>query len=216
MLSARITYTSMNRFSVFLVGLILFAQAAIAAPATILVLGDSLTAGLGLDSSEAFPAKLEAALQARGHDVSIINAGVSGDTAAAGLARLDWALDASVDGVIVELGANDALRGLPPEQAEAALDEILTRLGKMPVLVAGMQAPRNLGAGYAAAFDPMFARLAEKHGALHYPFFLEGVAADPALNQADGLHPNAKGVDIIVSRILPSVEKLIRKISESP
>lgn len=198
-----------------ILALFLSMPSAIAAT-TILALGDSLTAGLGLDPAEAFPAKLEAALKAKGHDVKVINAGVSGDTVAAGLARLDWSLDASVDAVIVELGANDALRGLPPAQAEAALDQILGRLGKRPVLVAGMLAPRNLGADYAAAFDPIFARLAEKHGALHYPFFLEGVAADPALNQADGIHPNAKGVDMIVSRILPSVEKLIRKIPESP
>jgi len=189
------------------------AQAAIAATSTVLVLGDSLAAGYGLLPSEAFTVKLEIALRARGHDVEIINAGVSGDTAAAGLSRLDWSLDESIDAVIVELGANDVLRGLPAPQAEQALDQILVRLGerKLPVLLAGMQAPRNMGAAYAAAFDPIYARLAEKHGTLLYPFFLDGVAVEPTLNQADGLHPNGKGVETIVARILPHVEKLLGK-----
>ena len=188
-------------------------QTALAAPVTLLALGDSLTAGLGLETPEAFPARLEAALKAKGLDVRIVNAGVSGDTAAAGLARLDWALSDDVGGLIVELGANDALRGLDPAQTEAALDAILAKAAarKLPVLVAGMQAPPNLGPDYAAAFDAIYPRLAEKHGAILYPFFLDGVAAQPSLNQADGIHPNGKGVDIIVERIMPSVEGLIRR-----
>ena len=192
------------------------AQMVFAQPVTILALGDSLTAGLGLAASEAFPAKLEAALQGQGHDARIINAGVSGDTAQAGLARLDWALTDEVDAVIVELGANDALRGLDPAQAESALDGILTKTAarKLPVLLAGMQAPRNLGAEYGARFDAIYARLAAKHGALLYPFFLDGVAADPALNQPDGLHPTAQGVDVIVTRMVPSVVSLIAKVDQ--
>lgn len=191
-------------------------QGAAAQTVTILALGDSLTAGYGLQPSDAFPVKLEAALKAKGHDVKVINAGVSGDTALDGLSRLDWSLSDDVDAVIVELGANDALRGLPAQQAETAIDGILTKLGEkqLPVLVAGMRAPPNLGPEYQAGFDGMFPNLAEKHGALLYPFFLDGVAADEKLNQADGMHPNPAGVDIIVSRILPKVEELIEKAVE--
>jgi acyl-CoA thioesterase-1 len=181
----------------------------------ILAFGDSLTAGLGLDPAEAFPARLETALKARGHDIVIANAGVSGDTSTAAAERLDWSLVPDIDGVIVELGANDALRGIDPARTEIALDGILTELQKrkLPVLLAGMLAPRNLGQDYGAAFDAIFPRLAQKHGVLFYPFFLEGVAADPALNQPDGLHPNSKGVDMIVSRILPVTEDLIKQAS---
>lgn len=201
------------RLFVFLAVIFLQMQTVLAGTLSVLVLGDSLSAGFGLGPPEAFTVKLEAALRARGHDVKIVNAGISGDTAAAGLARLDWSLDGSIDAVIVELGANDALRGLPVAQAEQALDQILAKLGerKLPVLLAGMQAPRNMGAEYAATFDPIYARLAEKHGSLLYPFFLEGVAVDPGLNQPDGLHPNGRGVDVIVGRILPYVEKLLGK-----
>ena len=203
----------MTRISAVLAAILFFVQPALAKPLTILALGDSLTAGYGLDPSSAFPVKLEAALRARGHDVTIINAGVSGDTAVDGLARLDWSLSDKVGAVIVELGANDALRGLPPAQAEAALDGILARLAekKLPALIAGMRAPPNMGPDYVAGFDGMYARLAAKYHAILYPFFLDGVAADPALNQSDGMHPNPKGADIIVSRILPSVEQLIAK-----
>lgn len=211
----RPTWTPMHRFSVALIAAlagILFSRASAAAePVTLLALGDSLTAGYGLDPAAAFPVKLEQALRAKGHDVVVINAGVSGDTAAQGAARLDWSLTDDVDGVIVELGANDALRGLAPAQAEAALKQILDALAarKLPVLVAGMRAPPNLGPDYAAAFEGMYGRLAGQSGALLYPFFLDGVAADPKLNQADGLHPTAEGVDAIVARILPSVEALL-------
>jgi acyl-CoA thioesterase I len=181
----------------------------------ILALGDSLTAGLGVDPADAFPAKLEAALKARGHDIVITNAGVSGDTSTAGAERLDWALGDPVDAVILELGANDALRGIDPDQTEKALDRILTEIKKrnLPVLFAGMLAPRNLGPDYGKKFDALFPRLAQKHGVLFYPFFLDGVAADPALNQPDGLHPNSKGVDMIVSRILPITEDLLKQTS---
>lgn len=200
-------------FSAFAL-VVLMAAGAAAAPKTILALGDSLTAGLGLGPTEAFPARLEAALKAKGHDVKVINAGVSGDTAADGAARLEWALAEPVDVVIVELGANDALRGLPVAQAEQALDQLLTVLDqrKLPVLLAGMKAPPNMGADYQQQFDGMYQRLAAKHpSVLLYPFFLDGVAADPKLNQGDGMHPNPAGVDVIVARILPSVEQLLGK-----
>jgi acyl-CoA thioesterase-1 len=193
--------------------LALTAVGAAAAPVTILALGDSLTAGLGVGPAEAFPVRLEAALQAKGHDVKVINAGVSGDTAADGAARLDWALAEPVNAVIVELGANDALRGLPVAQGEQALDRLLAALAakKLPVLLAGMRAPPNMGPEYQAAFDGMYERLAAKHGVLLYPFFLDGVAADPKLNQGDGMHPSPAGVDVIVARMLPSVEQLLGK-----
>ena len=193
---------------------VLTAAGVSAAPKTILAFGDSLTAGLGLGPADAFPAKLEAALKARGHDVKVINAGVSGDTAVDGAARLDWALSEPVDAVIVELGANDALRGLPVAQSEQALDQLLTALDqkKLPVLLAGMKAPPNMGAEYQQQFDGMYQRLAAKHpGTILYPFFLDGVAADPRLNQPDGMHPTAAGVDVIVARMLPSVEQLLGK-----
>ena len=203
----------MIRIPVILAAFFLSVKLALAGTITVLALGDSLMAGYGLEAQQAFPVKLQAALRAEGLDVTIINAGVSGDTAAAGLARLDWSLDDSVGAVIVELGANDALRGLPVPQAEQALDAILGKLAerKLPVLLAGMAAPRNLGPEYQQAFDPIYARLAAKHGALLYPFFLDGVAADPTLNQTDGMHPNEAGVDMIVARMLPSVRQLLAK-----
>lgn len=201
----------MLKFSALFAALFLTISPAASQTLSLLALGDSLTAGYGLQPSDAFPVKLESALRARGHDVRVINAGVAGDTALDGYSRLDWALSEDIDAVIVELGANDALRGLPVSQAEQALDGLLTRLTEksLPVLLAGMRAPPNLGPEYQAAFDGMYPRLAEKHGALLYPFFLEGVAADVALNQADGLHPNPAGVDAIVARILPHVEQLL-------
>ncbi|MGB9142856.1 MAG: arylesterase [Aestuariivirga sp.] len=181
---------------------------------TILVLGDSLSSGLGLSRQEAFPAKLEAALKARYPDLKIVNAGVSGDTAADGLARLDWALTDDVGGLIVELGANDALRGLDVAQTEQALDGIMAVAvaKKLPALILGMKAPPNMGPDYVARFDDLYPRLAEKYQALLYPFYLDGVAADASLNQADGMHPNARGVDLIVSKILPIVEELIGNV----
>jgi acyl-CoA thioesterase I len=201
----------MTRFSVALLALCLAVLPLHAETITLLALGDSLTAGLGLDPAQAFPAKLEAALKAKGHDVVVMNAGVSGDTASQGAARLDWALTDDVDGVLVELGANDALRGLPPEQAEAALDDILAKLKqrKLPVLLLGMRAPPNLGPDYGKKFDAIFPKLAAKYGAALYPFYLDGVAADAKLNQADGMHPNSQGVDEIVERVLPTVEAFL-------
>lgn len=189
-------------------GTMALAGPARAEPLRLVAFGDSLTAGLGLPAKEAFPARLQAALKARGHDVVIENAGVSGDTTAAGLARLDWSIPDGTQGVILELGANDALRGLDPGLAEKALDEMLARLKArgIPVLLAGMLAPPNMGAAYKQRFDALYPALAAKYGVPLYPFFLDGVAGQGKLNQADGVHPTAAGVDIIVERMLPAVE----------
>jgi acyl-CoA thioesterase-1 len=180
-------------------------------PVKLVVFGDSLATGLGLPAEEAFPAKLARALKGKGHDVEVADAGVSGDTASTGLARLEWSVPEGTDAVIVELGANDALRGVDPKITRAALDTILRRLKErnIAVLFAGMQAPRNLGADYTRAFDGVFTQLAAAHGVLFYPFFLDGVVADAKLNQRDGIHPNAEGVDVIVARILPKVEEVV-------
>lgn len=173
--------------------------------------GDSLTAGYMLPDAASFPSQLQKALRDKGHNVEVVNAGVSGDTTAAGLERFDWAVPEGTDGVILELGANDALRGLEPELARKNLDVIVTRLKArgIPVLLAGMAAPRSLGEAYVAAFDPIYAEIAKRHEILLYPFFLDGVATDPRLNLDDGLHPNARGVAVIVEQILPKVEELI-------
>ena len=180
----------------------------------IVVFGDSLVAGFQLKSSDAFPAQLERALKARGHVVEVINAGVSGDTTAAGLERLRWAVPERTDAVILELGANDALRGLDPGRAKANLDRIMTQVKAdgVEVLLAGMLAPRNNGEAYTRAFDGMYAELAKKHGALLYPFFLDGVVLNSDLNLSDGMHPNGKGVAEITRRILPLVEELIGRV----
>ena len=185
-----------------------------AAPLRIVALGDSLTAGYGLGPGEGFTDQLQAALKARGQDVEIVNAGVSGDTAAGGLALLDWSLGEGADAVIVELGANDMLRGIDPAETRASLDAILKQLSarKLPILLAGMRAAPNLGPDYAARFEPIYSQLAEQYGAVLYPFFLDGAAGQPALLQADGLHPNRAGVAVIVERILPAVERLIADI----
>ncbi|HEX4457039.1 MAG TPA: arylesterase [Polyangia bacterium] len=182
-------------------------------PLQIVALGDSLTAGLGLESQDAFPAKLQQALAAKGIAATITNAGVSGDTMTNGLARLDWSVPPGTDAVILELGANDALRGIDPAVTRRALDGILSGLAKrkIPVLLAGMLAPRNLGTDYARQFDAIFPDLAKANGVVFYPFFLDGVAADAKLNQHDGLHPTAAGVDVIVAKILPKVEELIAR-----
>ena len=185
----------------------------------LLVLGDSLTAGYGLAEDQGFTVQLASALGARGLDVTVRNAGVSGDTSAGGLARLDWTLaEGGIDAAIVELGANDALRGLPPEETEKNLDRILTGLTArgVKVLLAGMQAPPNLGADYAQRFAAIYPRLAAHHHVLLYPFFLDGAAAEPALNQADGMHPNGDGVAIIVQRILPMVVQLLDQADTRP
>ena len=188
-----------------------------AEPLKIVALGDSLTAGYGLPGNAAFPAQLQRAIRAKGHDVMIVNAGVSGDTTTGGLGRLAWSVPEDTDGVILELGANDALRGVDPQVTKATLEKILDRLmeRKIPVLLAGMQAPRNMGPEYVKAFDAIFPALASKHKVVFYPFFLDGVAADPKLNQGDGMHPNAQGVDVIVRRMLPSVEQLIARAKQA-
>ncbi|MSO74309.1 MAG: arylesterase [Alphaproteobacteria bacterium] len=194
------------------IGLGLWARPALAEARTIVALGDSLTAGFGLPEESAFPGQLEAYLRARGHDWRVINAGVSGDTSAGGLARLDWALADKPDLVIVELGANDGLRGLPVEVMESNLDQILARLraAGIAALLCGMRVPPNLGADYASAFEAVFVRLAANHEIPLYPFFLDGVAAMPSLNQPDGIHPTAEGVAEIVRRIGPVVEKAMK------
>jgi acyl-CoA thioesterase I len=185
-------------------------------PVRIVVLGDSLTAGLGLPADAAFPAKLERALKAKGLAVEIVNAGVSGDTAAGGLARLDWSVPDGTDAVILELGANDMLRGTDPKVTRTALEEIVRRLAarRIVVLIAGMRAAPNLGADYGREFEAIYADLAAKNGLLFYPFFLDGVAAEASLNQRDGLHPTAAGVDAIVGRILPMVEALVARVRD--
>lgn len=183
-------------------------------PVKIVALGDSLTAGFGLAPHATFPARLEAALRAKGHAVEIANAGVSGDTSSGGLARLDWSVPEGTDAVILELGANDSLRGADPNLTRAALDGILRRLQerRIAVLFIGMLAPRNLGADYAQAFDAIFPALAAAYDVVFYPFFLEGIAGAGALNQGDGIHPTAAGVEIIVERILPKAEELIARV----
>ena len=192
---------------------LLFASPGVAGEPRIVVLGDSLTAGFGLAQEVAFPARLEAALRAEGHGWRVVDAGVSGDTSAGGLARLDWVLADAPEIVIVELGANDGLRGLPTDRMEANLDAILAQIGESGALtlLAGMRAPANFGPDYAAAFRAVYERLAARHEVAFYPFFLEGVAMEPALNQPDGIHPNAAGVAEIVRRILPHVVALIAR-----
>lgn len=186
---------------------LVFATEADAAECRIAVLGDSLTAAYGLDVADGFPARLEQALRARGYDCAVLDAGVSGDTSAGGLARLDWMLADQPSHVIVELGANDGLRALPPEQMAQNLDQIIRRLKDADILVllTGMLAPPNLGRDYGAAFEAVFPQLAQEHDVPLYPFFLEGVAGDALLNQGDGIHPSAQGIAIIVERILPTV-----------
>jgi len=202
----------MDRVSNFLKGALaalplLLASGAQAADCRIAVLGDSLTAAYGLDVADGFPARLEQALRAKGYDCAVLDAAVSGDTSAGGLARLDWMLADEPSHVIVELGGNDGLRALPVEQMEENLDRIVTRLkdAGIPVLLTGMLAPPNLGRDYGAAFEAVFPRLAQEHDLPLYPFFLDGVAGEALLNQGDGIHPTAEGVAIIVERILPTV-----------
>ena len=181
----------------------------------IVAFGDSLTAGYNLPQSAAFPTQLEKALRAKGFDVEIINAGVSGDTTTSAMARLDWSIPDGTDGVIMELGANDALRGVDPGLTENNFRIMLQKLQDrgIPVLLAGMLAPRNMGDNYVKLFDGMYRPLAAQFNATYYPFFLQGVAGDPKLNLADGIHPNAEGVAVIVKTILPTVEDFLRQIS---
>jgi acyl-CoA thioesterase I len=183
-------------------------------PIRIVMLGDSLSAGFGLATADSLPAKLERALKAKGTAVAVENAGVSGDTPAGGLARLDWAVGEGTDAVILELGANDALRGSDPKATRAALDAIIRRLKArgIGVLLAGMRAPRNFGPDYVKAFDPIYPELAAAHDLILYPFILEGVAGEASLNQGDGIHPTAAGVDVMVKGMLPKVEELIARV----
>ena len=195
-----------------------WAQTAAATPAKpfkMVVLGDSLSAGLGLSASAAFPARLQKALNDKGIKVDMINAGVSGDTSSGGRDRLDWSIPEGTEVVVLELGANDALRGTDPAVTRAALTDILTRLKarKIAVLLCGMVAPPNYGSEYAAKFNAIYPELSKSFDVPLYPFFLDGVAADAKLNQADGLHPTAEGVDIIVKNVLPMVEAVVGTIS---
>ena len=189
-------------------------HSAIAKTLELVALGDSLTAGYGLNASDAFPVKLQAALKAKGYDVNLVNAGLSGDTASGGLERLDWSVPTGVDGVIVALGANDMLRAQSPERAKQALQEIITTLQQRgtKVMLIGMRAAPNLGADYAARFDAIYPDLAAKYDLVLMPFMLEGVAADPSLNQADGLHPTPEGVDLMVQNALPYVEDFLKTL----
>jgi acyl-CoA thioesterase-1 len=188
-------------------------EAPAAAATRILAFGDSLTAGLGVAANQSFPVQLAARLKADGYDVIVDNGGVSGDTTADGLARFDWTMGGHPDIVLLELGANDMLRGLDPKRAAANLDAMLGKLNaaKAKVLLLGMRAPPNWGADYQKAFDGIYPALAKKYDVPLYPFFLDGVALDPKLNQPDGLHPTPAGVAVIVSRVAPAVERLLGK-----
>ncbi|RAI03438.1 arylesterase [Acuticoccus sediminis] len=206
------------RLALFLSALtVIGAVTAKADPLAIVALGDSLTAGYQLDPGKGFVPQLQAALREKGHDVTVVDAGVSGDTTSGGLARLDWSVGPEAGAVIVELGANDALRGLDPETTRKNLTAILDRLDErgLPVLLAGMLAPPNLGEEYGAEFEAVYDDLS-KRDVIYYPFFLDGVAANPSLNLADGMHPTAEGVAVIVQNILPKVEALITKASQRP
>ncbi|MCY4238463.1 MAG: arylesterase [Rhodospirillaceae bacterium] len=209
------TRRQINRlaFALALLWSVIGAASVEAATRKLMVLGDSLGAGFGLPTEQGFVAQLERALRARGYDITVMNGSISGDTTAGGRARLAWALVSRPDFVIVELGGNDGLRGLDPAQTRANLDAILKRLKeeRIPALLAGMLAPRNLGPVYERKFNSVYAELADRYGAILYPFFLDGVALDPKLNQRDLIHPNAKGVAVIVERLLPYVERLVAR-----
>jgi acyl-CoA thioesterase-1 len=191
------------------------AAVSVVKPIKMVVLGDSLSAGLGLSASAAFPERLQKALKSKGIDVDMVNAGVSGDTSSGGRDRLDWSVPAGTEAVIVELGANDALRGLDPSVTRAALTDILTRLKArgIAVLLCGMVAPPNYGSDYAARFNAIYPELAKSFAVPLYPFFLQGVATVAGLNQADGMHPTPEGVDLIVKNILPTVEAFLGAIT---
>lgn len=182
----------------------------------LVVLGDSLVAGYGLQPGESFPDQLQKALDEKGIAITVENAGVSGDTSTGGLARLDWSVGEDADIVLVELGANDALRGIPPEVTRANLEAIITRLEErgIAVMLAGMLAPPNMGAEYEAEFNPIYGELAQEHGVALYPFFLDGVAADPELNQSDGIHPTAEGIAVMVERFMPFFEENYQGVAD--
>ena len=188
--------------------------AAAADAVTLVGFGDSLMAAYNLQASEGFPARLEAALRERGHDVTIIDAGVSGDTTSGGLARLDWSIPDGVDGVILELGANDALRGLPPEKTRENLEAMIARLKQrgIAVLLAGMLAPPNMGSGYETAFNAIYPELAAKYDVPLYPFFLDGVTGNPDMLLSDGMHPNTSGINTMVEKFVPVAEEFLAEI----
>jgi len=198
-----------------IVASLMFSVAANARTISLVGFGDSLMAGYQLPPGDGFPEKLQALLKAKGVDVTIANAGVSGDTTTAGLARIDWSVPDGTDGVILELGANDALRGIPPEESEKNLDQMIARLKErgIAVLLVGMLAPPNMGADYAARFNPIYEKLAEKHGVALYPFFLDGVVLDAGLKLEDGMHPNSKGVDVMVEKMEPAITQFLGTIS---
>ena len=192
-----------------------FAVVANAKTISLVGFGDSLMAGYQLPPGDGFPEKLQAALTAKGVDVSIANPGVSGDTPAGGLARIDWSGPDGTDGVILELGGNDALRGIPPEESEKNLDQIIARLKErgVAVLLVGMLAPPNMGGDYAGRFNSIYAKLAQKHGVALYPFFLDGLALDAGLKREDGMHPNSKGIDVMVEKMEPAITQFLGTIS---
>lgn len=185
---------------------------------SLVVLGDSLSAGYQLPPGKGFPDRLQAALDERGISVSVVGAGVSGDTTSGGLSRLDWSVPENTDGVLIELGANDALRGLPPETTRKNLETMIEKLQARgtKVMLAGMMAPPNMGADYGDAFNAIYPDLAETYGVTLYPFFLDGVAAQPKLNLSDGIHPNEEGIEVIVKNILPTVEKFVEELRPTP
>ncbi len=208
------TRSRIKRFLGWILLAVLFAVPAAARPIEILAFGTSLTQGYGLPPGTEFPIVLQERLKQAGIDAVVINAGVSGDTSSDGLSRLDWSLADHPDAVILEAGSNDALRAIDPTLTRKNLTAILAKLqaAHVPVLLLGMKAPRNLGPEYAAAFDPIYPDLAKQYGVLFYPFMLDGVALNPRLNQADGIHPNPAGAKIIVERMLPYVLKLVREV----
>lgn len=209
---------SLLHFAVILVAALVGPRVAAAEPLQLVGLGDSLMAGYQLPQEDALPAQLQRQLAAKGHDVGITNAGVSGDTTSGGLARVDWSVPDGTDGVILELGANDALRGIPPEQTENNLEQIITRLKErnIPILLVGMLAPPNMGEDYGNKFNAIYPRLAEKHGLPLYPFVLDGVITDRSLLLEDGMHPNTKGLQIMAERMLPLAESWVAGIKGQP
>jgi acyl-CoA thioesterase-1 len=221
MFQERTTRQALRTFHLGVIAIIFNATIAISSltaeaktPVKIVAFGDSLTAGYLLKPDQSFPAQLSKALAAKGYAVDVTNAGVSGDTTAAGLERFEWAVPPDTEAVILELGANDALRGQPPAEAKANLERIIVRLKErnVAILLAGMRAPSNWGDDYVREFDGMYQQLADKHGLLLFPFFLEGVALQKSMNLDDGMHPNGKGVAVIVETIMPKVEELLREV----
>ncbi len=214
--NARSTFCSFFYRTIVALLLVFFTSVCAGDDIRLVAIGDSLIAGYGLPVEDGFVSQLQDALTEQSLDVQITNSGVSGDTASGGLARIDWVLGESYSGVILHLGHNDAFRGIPVEQIHQDLDRLIAKIQQrgLPTLLAGAMAPRNLGPDYYLAFDAIFPQLAEKYNLVFYPFFLDGVATEPDLNQADGIHPNEAGVELIVEQLLPYVEQLIEQIPE--